>query len=369
MVDRLPLHRAIVLVHYAALLCAGLALAELLRRLPVADRRARAAAGLAAAALLLWPAASETWQRRTALHREESATAEALATRGEDLIAALRELRGRFGERFARAYAGAAWDWGDRLRIGQAPVYDFWASTGMPSLSYLYHTMGHGSEIEGAFDWRRRDHYALYGVGYALLPTRRHLRDFMQPVLRRPGFIAATVDAGGMFELVGVDRRVDFDPDAHEGLLRFKHQYVLSDWHAARRAVQIDLQQGGTQRAPKLEPTSGDWSPPRGRILHSEASADRFFAEVQLEDQAHLRVRVTMHPGFEVRVDGEPAEAIMLAPAHLGVPLSPGRHRVRIHYRPSPLKAPLAALSVALLAGTFWWERKRSRRDRNEADP
>jgi hypothetical protein len=69
------------------------------------------------------------------------------------------------------------------------------------------------------------------------------------------------------------------------------------------------------------------------------------------------------HRGWRARVDGRPAPVLRADYALVGVPLAPGRHEVRLLYRPAYLSIGLAisaATAAALLAAALWPAARRS---------
>ncbi|MEC8857936.1 MAG: hypothetical protein VYE19_07980, partial [Chloroflexota bacterium] len=49
-------------------------------------------------------------------------------------------------------------------------------------------------------------------------------------------------------------------------------------------------------------------------------------------------------------VDGVKTDTVMLMPSFVGAPLTPGKHQVRIEYRPRRLRMTLLGLGLLLLA-------------------
>jgi hypothetical protein len=122
------------------------------------------------------------------------------------------------------------------------------------------------------------------------------------------------------------------------------------DWDPARVAL---------LREPLPEPTLAASTQPTGqgafetniRIVHDEADVQT----LEVDSRGGLLVTSElMFPGWEVRVDGEPAHAIEVDFALRGVAVGPGRHRVEWNYLPTWLTtATLASLFGAGLLGAL----------------
>ncbi len=50
---------------------------------------------------------------------------------------------------------------------------------------------------------------------------------------------------------------------------------------------------------------------------------------------------MTYHPNWQVLIDGKKSEKVILFPAFLGFPLTPGDHQVKVVYQPHLTKIPL----------------------------
>ena len=101
--------------------------------------------------------------------------------------------------------------------------------------------------------------------------------------------------------------------------------------------------------------------PIRSRVLAQRPGRDVYAATVSVQDAAELLLlKVSYHPYWEARVDGQPHATLHLGPNMLGLRLPPGRHEVEFRYRnPSYQKALfigalLLGLLCALPARSAW---------------
>ncbi len=87
-----------------------------------------------------------------------------------------------------------------------------------------------------------------------------------------------------------------------------------------------------------------------------QQSANRLTLTVSPSTVTTVIVRELAYPGWEVRVDGDLAESLVVDSMYRGVEVSPGRRRIEWTYRPRSLWLGLAVSGVAVLAWmvVFW---------------
>lgn len=358
----LPLHRLICAVQFGALLLAGFALARLAQYPSWQRSPARVLTATAAMLLVLSPAIATTialanqnvtWRRQAA--RADAAVAQPLAR-------AFDEFRQRDAQQPGRGYGGTSWDWGRDFRYGGTNVYHRWSDHDLAAISYMYHTMGLNSDLEPSFDPRRRDHYELFNVRYLLADLPARLPGFATRQSLAPGLVAGFVATGGYFGVVGSDAFYRFTSGQARRLQALGRAFIASDWHAAGRFVRIGWRDSDAaapgevelQSDASLGPVASDgWRPPRGEIVASGGSGDRYHARVRLEEPGLILFRMTFHPNWRARLDGAEVDTVMLAPAYLGVPAPAGLHELEMHYQPPRWTRHLlwaGLLGLALLA-------------------
>jgi hypothetical protein len=79
-------------------------------------------------------------------------------------------------------------------------------------------------------------------------------------------------------------------------------------------------------------------------------ASDHVEAEVDMPTSGHVVVLDTFDPGWRATVDGEPAPVLAANTVFRAVPVSAGRHRVDLVYRPPSVLAGLAVSTLALVA-------------------
>jgi hypothetical protein len=128
------------------------------------------------------------------------------------------------------------------------------------------------------------------------------------------------------------------------GDLRVALHALTSSAFDPRRVAMLDAAPDALVRAARPGPPR---SPPPVEILAYTPE------RVQLRSRDDLPGLVVLtdafHPGWEARVDGEPAPLLRANLAFRGVPVPAGSHEVELRYRPATFRRA-AALSLALLA-------------------
>jgi hypothetical protein len=338
----LHLHRLIVGVHLGGITLMGLGLA-----LPwewALARRPRTSSGLQGntryllvtavlTALLLYPAYRERADylgQNARWMRESQAAIAAEAGEFEALVDKQWELPS------GRVYAGLAGTWGRDYKIGAVPVYALLQRDGFDMLGYLYHALSLNADVQVLFDESRPEHYNLFNVRYVVAPAEHTLPDFVRPVGDFGRHRLYQVATSGYFDLVGSDLafvgdKGDFYPAAS--------RWLWSDLPRARQHPALFLDEA-TDRDERLLPlsqaeaviaqTSFPAGPARGRVVSEKVESNAYLAEVEVERESTLMLKVTYHPNWQASVDGVPAEAVMVMPSYVGVKVAPGAHHVRL---------------------------------------
>ena len=253
-----------------------------------------------------------------------------------------------------RVYAGLAATWGKDYRVGAVPVYALLQRDGFDMLGHLYHALSLNADVQVLFDETRPEHYDLFNVRYVVAPIERTFPDFVRPVQDFGRHRLYQVATTGYFDLVGSDLvfagdKSDFYPAASRWLggdLLWAKQHPALFLGGARPADRqvIPLSQAGEVMAK----TSFPAEPARGRVVSERIKSNVYQAQIEVERESTLLLKVTYHPNWQATVDGVAAETMMIMPSYVGVKVASGVHHVRLEYRPRPLRRTL--LIVGLLA-------------------
>ena len=93
-------------------------------------------------------------------------------------------------------------------------------------------------------------------------------------------------------------------------------------------------------------------------MISEEVGGNYFAADVNVERDSMLLLKATYHPNWRATVDGVKTDTVMLMPSFVGVPLTPGKHQVRIEYRPRRLRMILLGLGMLTLPMIWIVEKK-----------
>lgn len=340
MSDNLPFHRFICAVQYAGLLLAGYGLANLWNF--VADSRSmlRVIAALVLTAILLSTAVQSTLSSASQLKEMKTASAANFDKNGRGLDEQLRSFAKLNRTNPGRGYSGTSWDWGKQYLMSDAPVYSYWSRYGLPAVSYMYHTMGLNSDLEPAFDPKRRDHYELFNVRYLMTYDQSLLPSFVELIAVKPGIFAATVETSGYFDVVRVSGSVARKDFPSRAFYDFNRKFIEGHWHSDRRFIRVRWREGDRIRVGEKELKSAEdllafdslRTLPAGAVLSSWGEGNRYGAEVDIKQASQVLFRMTYHPGWQATVDGKIVGTEMLSPSLIGIPVKSGRHKIVMHY-------------------------------------
>lgn len=371
----LLLHRYIIGVHLAGLLLAGVGLARIGSSVPALIRRlaprVRRSAAIAVTAVFLVAISSPAWVERWAFSRTSAHFIHQQrafdASEGEAVRTLINAAKANGP---GRIYAGLSTSWGIRARLGHVPLFNALLEQDADGIGFVLRTTSLSSDLEVEFDDSSLDHHELFAVRYLLFPDDRRPRVPASVLERRDGYTLWEVGAGGYLDVVDtVSPAIEADRvDLHDQTLPFLSSESLEEARYPLVAFAGD--------APG-EPTQLDEASPAGRagsvLLEEAAPADgEFTGEILANRRAVVLLRSSFDPRWEVTVDGEPVEPVMVAPSFIGGVVPAGRHAVTFRYQAFPrydVLFAIGALSIAgLWAGPRVIARRRSRGPAEDGD-
>jgi len=168
------------------------------------------------------------------------------------------------------------------------------------------------------------------------------------------------------------------DPFLHEAAVN----YLLTDMEIAHpdwEPIYLDEGQTRIYRSRRPRPRAyllpAERRPPAagrpGDVRFVEDGINRVRLSVNTSGPSRLVLSDTSYPGWRVRADGEPADALPAPPVFRAVDLPPGSHQVLWQYEPSSFRVGLflSLTCTALLAGALGVQVGRVRRMKATGDP
>ncbi len=264
----------------------------------------------------------------------------------------------------ARIYAGRGANWGQEYRLGSVPVYALLVQHRFDSPGYLYHALSLNADIEGYLDETRPATFNLFNLRYVIAPEGQSVPAFAQPLTAYGRHRLYGVPTTGYFDLVDSEITLYGSRDDWFAAAR---AWLQSTWVEARQHPAIvfgETPAGAPSLAdgPAIFPNQ---SPPQreacGRLWGEQIAGNTYQVHLEATRPCWLLLKQSFHPGWQVTMDGAPADPHMLAPSFVGVAVEPGRHEAVFQYKASPLRLPLglAGLLVLLLAAGLEWRRER----------
>lgn len=293
----------------------------------------------------------------------------------ERLVARIKELPP------GRVYAGRPGNWGREFKIGATQIYLALSTVGLPMNGFLPESWSLNSDPEQFFDEQRQSHYQLCNVRYLVTPSDYPVPDFAKEEARFGNYLLSRVGTSGYFDLGYSDLAV---LSGKENILNIIHIWLVSKAVDQKRFPVLVLKGGsffptsGGGFLPQIQmvdevnyevlgkqgnlfanPVFGQGQSSKvklqGEILKEEIGFQKYEAEVEVDQSCQnclVVFKMTGHPNWEVKVDGERSEKLMVFPSFMAVEIPAGNHRVSFEYRPHFLKLPLLILSGL---GFFVW--------------
>ncbi|HTV11046.1 MAG TPA: YfhO family protein [Acidimicrobiales bacterium] len=251
-----------------------------------------------------------------------------------------------------RVYAGQSSNWGQKFDVGYVPVYKYLLDQDVEESTYIVPTTSLMLGAEPNFDDSNPADYSLFGISYILLPS-----GLSAPVP------AKEIMAEGPYSLWQIEQANGPQASAYAELVRVTAEVpanradigtesiVLLDtigpgedwavrWPGVTSHISVFPAQGATAKQAQL-----------GSVLSVSADlADgKIDARVDVKSPSALLFSVAFDPGWHAWVDGRPAATEMLAPALVGVSLSPGLHELVLRYEGFGWYPELWAASILTL--------------------
>jgi hypothetical protein len=347
----LHLHRVLGGVQVFLLFLAAIGLAAIWTE--TAGRWHAAAAALLTG-LLLAPMVIERMAWIDSHVELERGTYAAVQRDGATLDQAIAQARQRGG----RVFAGLRDTWGPRFALGRTPVYAFLTTGLTPTITDAYNQTALTSDLIGKFNQANASQYRVFNIRTVLTIPVPGAPAFLKPMGDVGHFRMFEAPGEGYFGLGDVVAAADTTRD---NFFDISNPWLQGDWADKKQYVWLDFHGEAPKELPRLTPgyLPAMPSPPGelGSVSNEKQTGQAYEAEINALRPAWMVFRMTYHPAWKVLVDGQPVKTAMISPGILGAPLSPGRHHVRCHYEPGPLKPILLFAGWGVAAALIVLER------------
>jgi hypothetical protein len=350
----MPLHRVIGGAHIFFVLLAAIALSAMWRTL---SKRVHVAAAIVATAIIFYPMIREravylsndsTWGHR-------SLDAYNANRRAIDTATEIAKTRA------GRAYAGLPATWGGQFKIGDPQVYAYLAMAHVPALSFMYHSMSLTSETMTRLNELSGAHFHLFDIRTVIAPSDGHVKvaDFLTPLVTMGPLRVYAAPDSSAFDVVDVFYSVKVSKN---NFYDVNDRWQQSNWVANRQHLLLDLYGDAPAKLARLSaddplPPSASFPFP-GNVLSESDSSEMHFAAVNAARDSYVLYKTTWHPNWRATVDGNAVKTVMLSPGFIGVPVSAGRHDVRLRYQPEAWKTAITFLGPLIGIALIFIERR-----------
>ncbi len=320
-------------------------------------RRSRALVAIGVLIAALAPAwlALNTYESNDAfwIHYQQSAD----QVQGADMNTLLAIVKSGGG---GRVYAGLPTNWGYHFRVGGVLVY--WYITEVADIDSVGTTLRTSSLMTGPeayFDESNLGDYSAFGVRYLLLPVG-HTPPVPATLIARSGpYELYTVNSSwGLVQVVDTEDSIIANADD----IGAQTESFLQSSLPGEGIYPTIAFSGGAAAVPTLAPGSTPIGPAdRVVALKNDLFNGEVTAAVYASHTAVVLLKASFDPGWKVTVDGQPAATEMVAPALVGVTVSPGFHTVvftYVGYSQYPLLFGIAIVTI-IGVGVGWmrWRR------------
>jgi hypothetical protein len=270
-----------------------------------------------------------------------------------------------------RIYAGLASNWGHQFTVGDVPVYIYLTQSSIDAIGFSLRTTSLMTGPEAYFDESNPGDYAAFGVHYLILPPG-HAPPVPAVLVEQSGpYLLWTVKTSGLIQVVETKSSITAD-----GSNLGKQTEAFLDSDLPGEGIYPTIAYAGQSAASPTLPLGTTASGSAGTVMseRDDLSDGRAVAKVFARRTAVVLLKSSFDPGWTVTVDGEPTATEMVAPAEVGVTVTPGEHEVVFQFRgysSYPWLFLVSALTLIFFGlGAIFWPRvrRRVRRRRVVAD-
>ncbi|MEH6586190.1 MAG: YfhO family protein [Halioglobus sp.] len=388
-------HRLVALVDFFGILTAGICLAELFLFLKL---KSNFYIATTACVLLLIPVAQSMHKYREKNDTIIKNNIEKIGSDNEDLASVIQKIKSMPD---GRVHPGRRANWGNEFKVGDVPVFHHLSNAGISAVSYLPFSWATTADYSLNFNEYRQDHFDMFNVKYLLLPESRPAPVFATEILKKGQFHLYKIATTGFFKLVespmalygnkesiwhwnlewlrsplpgeGQFMSIYLDDHTRSG---YQNSIFLKDRLKFERHDEVASEppatglSGEKSTADRLESSNifardTQLFRPNGPARHLGELRDEFSSKnhyavtAEVVSASVLLFKMTYHPLWQARVNGQLTDTMMLSPGLTGIKLEPGEHRIELRYSPRAWKMNLLLLSLVMLITLGLFERKK----------
>lgn len=269
-----------------------------------------------------------------------------------------------------RIYAGKPGYWGKNFKVGDTQVYMALSTQGFEVSNFLPETWSPNSDTEQFFDERIKHSFDLYNLRYVVAPESETFPDFVKLKKRFGKYLLYETETSGYFtigktNLSVLTNRTNYPNLVHLwqiGELPEKHLYPILSFttKGLRHMNSIRLIDPSTYanrdgkelsifaESPLFVPK--DYIIPPAKMVNEELFAgQKYQTTITLPESCtdcFVILKVTDHPNWKTFVDGKEVQKFTVFPFFIGIPVTPGTHKITADYQPSWLKILLLTLAL-----------------------
>jgi hypothetical protein len=248
-----------------------------------------------------------------------------------------------------RFFAGMPNDvWGPNFTVGLVPVFKYLANLDVDIVGYTLRTSSLMTDPEEYFDEYEPADYALFGVRYLILPSSRTPSVHADFVARIGGYSLWQIPGNGYLRVV----------DTRGVIVADRSNIGLQTADFVRSALALNgpypvIAYAGEPPAAATSSASTSPSGPAGQVVSSSANLQEGTVDGSMEvrHKSVVVLSASYDPGWTATVDGVTTPTEMIAPALVGVVVSPGRHQVDFRYRPPSYYPELFGIAAVTIIG------------------
>jgi len=277
-----------------------------------------------------------------------------------DVLAAIDDVKALLAKKPGRASAGLSAGWGGGFKVGLTPFYGLLSKAHVDQSSFLYHSMSRTSDVMVLRDESNLAHVDAFALRVLVAPETTTVPEHFKRYSQHGRFVVYEGSSEGYFGLTDITGVYTGPTDTK---FEPSRSWLSSTLPQSHQVLALNPSQDLPATLPRVARWSPFPTPPAstrcGQIQHETKSVDEIYrADLQLERDCHVLLKVTWDPKLVAHVDGNPTQLLEVTPGFAAIPVTAGKHSVMVKYQPGPLRvllliAGLLAFAIATSASRY----------------